>query len=405
MARRINSAHHGSRRAFLTGAAATGTVLAAGLRAPAVLAATRAPLKIGILNEFTGINAVPTDSNLKGMSLYFDRIGWKIAGRKIKLFKEDDQFNPQIGLQKIRELVESDHVDVICGSQASNVTIALLNYARQSKTFIMPWAGTDIITREGLPYLFRPSLSSWQLSTPMAGWYIDHVGKNTVLAAADFAAGHDVMSNFKSAFLPKGGKVLKEVYPPLGTTDYSAYITDIESLDPPGVYGFFTGTDAVRFVQQYAQLGLKKKIRLTGFSSLIDGTTMPAQGDAALGVITSQTYIDTLDNPANKAFVAAYRGRYKTYPDIYSEYGFVTAKILDIALTATGGDASNKDRLAEAMSKVSFEAPRGPFRFDPKTHNPIQNVYITDCVKIDGRITQKAITTIHNVRDPGMKQA
>ena len=45
------------------------------------------------------------------------------------------------------------------------------------------------------------------------------------------------------------------------------------------------------------------------------------------------------------------------------------------------GDTSNKDKLAEAMTKVKFNAPRGPFRMDPVTHNPIQDIYICQVIE------------------------
>ena len=47
----------------------------------------------------------------------------------------------------------------------------------------------------------------------------------------------------------------------------------------------------------------------------------------------------------------------------------------------TDGDASDKDKLAEAMAKVKFNAPRGPFRIDPATHNPIQDIYICQVIE------------------------
>jgi branched-chain amino acid transport system substrate-binding protein len=381
---------------------AAGAALAFAAKAPSVRAQS-APVRIGIVNTFTGINALPADTNINGMTLYFDSIGWTAAGRKIELVKEDDQFNPQIGLQKVRKLVESDHVDLVCGPQASNVAMAVLNYCKESKTLMLVWAGTDALTWDRVPFLFRPGLTSWQLSMPMADWVASNVSKDAVLAAADFAAGHDVMRTFKEGFVRKGGKILKEFYPPLGTGDYSPYLTDILSIAPPVVYAFFTGTDAVRFVQQFVQLGLSAKTRLTGFAPLTDGSTLPAQGDAALGVVTPQIYVDSLDTPENKAFVAAYRARYNAYPDTYSAYGYDTARIIETALKDTNGATSDKERLRAAIAKVSFASPRGPFRFDPETHNPIQNVYITEIAKLGGRHAQKVIATIEQVRDPNVK--
>ena len=79
------------------------------------------------------------------------------------------------------------------------------------------------------------------------------------------------------------------------------------------------------------------------------------------------------------------------------------AKALGEALKMTAGDASDKDKLAEAMSKVEFSAPRGPFRMDPATHNPIQNVYIAQVIASGDGISTKLIHTAQNVQDPGKK--
>jgi branched-chain amino acid transport system substrate-binding protein len=114
-----------SRRKFMAGSA--GAALASSVGAPAILAQTRAPLRLGNLNSFTGAIAYAAENNLNGMNLYFDSIGGTIAGRKIEIIKEDDQFNPQVGLQKAKKLIESDKVDMIVGVQASNVALAVLN--------------------------------------------------------------------------------------------------------------------------------------------------------------------------------------------------------------------------------------------------------------------------------------
>jgi branched-chain amino acid transport system substrate-binding protein len=95
-----------SRRNFMVGTA--GAALASNLAAPGILAQTRAPIRLGNLNSFTGAIAYAAENNFNGMSLYFDSIGWTIGGRKIEIIKEDDQFNPQVGLQKAKKLVESD---------------------------------------------------------------------------------------------------------------------------------------------------------------------------------------------------------------------------------------------------------------------------------------------------------
>jgi branched-chain amino acid transport system substrate-binding protein len=239
----------------------------------------------------------------------------------------------------------------------------------------------------------------------MGGWMPGHVAKDIVLAATDYVGGHDVLRSFRTAFTAGGGRIIKEIYTPMGTADYSVYLTDIRSISPPAVYSFFPGTDAVRFVQQFHEQGLQSKTRLSGFAGLVDPTTFAAQGKAALGVLTSTHYTDTLDNAENRQFVADYRAKFKSYPDSYSDYGFVAARAIAETLKATGGDATDKDRLAEAMVKVSFNAPRGPFRFDPVTHNPVQNIYVCEARDAGDRYVNAVLDTARNVQDPGVKPA
>ena len=66
--------------------------------------------------------------------------------------------------------------------------------------------------------------------------------------------------------------MLKEIWPPLGTTDFSPYLTDIKSINPPVTYDFMPGADAMRFIQQYSEFGMKEKMPLTGFT-MIDSQT------------------------------------------------------------------------------------------------------------------------------------
>ena len=392
-----------SRRKFISGMSGTaGAVVASNLSAPAARAQADKPIRIGVLNSFTGAIGYAAENNYNGMTLYFDSIGWSVGGRKIELIKEDDQFNPQVGLQKAKKLIESDNVDMIVGVQASNVALAVLNYAKQQKAFyIVTGAGADAITWNRDPYLFRTSISAWQLSSPIAEWTYDNLGKEIVLAGADYAGGHDVIAEFKGAYLKKGGKVLKEIFPPLGTNDFSPYLTDIKALNPPVTYDFLPGTDGMRFIRQYGEFGLMKTMPLTSFTA-IDSLTYSTLGKAAVGVISSVTYTDTIDNPESKKFVADYRAKFKAAPDLFSDYGFVGGRVIGEALKLTNGD-TDKDKLAAAMVKVKFDAPRGPFRFDPVTHNPIQDIYICKVIERDGKITTETLYTAKQVQDPGKK--
>jgi branched-chain amino acid transport system substrate-binding protein len=391
------------RRRFLAGATALGAASLVG-RAPAVLAQSKAPLKIGMLNSFSKVFAALGNANLNGMTLYFEQIGNTIAGRRIELIREDDEINPQVGLQKLKKLVESDNCDLITGIQASNVAMAAVEYLRQSKAFYLcNGAGVGDLSYTGIPYLFRCSISTQPIHATMGEWFYDNVAKEAVTSASDFAGGRATVGEFKAGFLKKGGKITKEIYPPLGNNDFSPYLADIRSIGPAATFNFYAGTDAVRFVKQYDEYGLKAKTKLTGSGFMVESDTLPAQGRSALGTLSSLHYADTLDNPENKKFVADYRAKFNEYPSVYSEYGYIAARIFHLALQQVDGNTQDKDKLRAAMRELKFNAPRGPFRFNPVTQSPIQNVYIREVAEVDGRVTNRVIHTIRDVVEPPTK--
>src|SRR3546814_7943722 len=88
---------------------------------------------------------------------------------------------------------------------------------------------------------------------------------------------------------------------------------------------------------------------------MLESDTLPAQGDSALGALSSLHYTDTLGNPANKKFVADYLAKYKKYPSVYSEYGYVAAQILHDAIEAVGGDTHEKDAMRKDMLALRRE--------------------------------------------------
>jgi branched-chain amino acid transport system substrate-binding protein len=237
----------------------------------------------------------------------------------------------------------------------------------------------------------------------MGGWVAKNVSKDVFLTAPNYQAGKDMMNAFKETFVPAGGKVVAEDYPKLGETDYAPYLTKIRQSGAKAVFAFFSGSDAVNFVKQYAQYGLKDSIKLTGAGFLTEPDVLPAQGAAALGVLTGHFYTPLLDNQTNHAFVKAFREKYfGKMPDGFACQGYDTAEVIVRALKAVNGNTQDKEKLVAALEKVEFDSPRGRFRFDPKTHNVIQPfIYIREVREVYGGLNNVVVDKVANVADPG----
>jgi branched-chain amino acid transport system substrate-binding protein len=390
-----------NRRTFLTGAAA-GVALGPWVRKSH---AQGGPIKIGVVLPYTGVYAVLGESITQGMELVFGRENWTVAGRKIEMIKEDDEMQPPVGIRKTTKLIDSDKVDILTGPVHSGILMGMRDKVHTSKTIlIVSNAGADAISRERCSkWIFRASFSNWQPNQPMGGWVAKNVSKEVFITAPNYAAGKDQLNAFKETFVPAGGKLLGEDYPKLGETDYAPYLTKIRQSGAKACYAFFSGSDAVNFVKQYDQFGLKQSVKLCGAGFLTEPDVLPAQGSSALGVITGHFYTPLLDNPVNQRFVKEFREKFANkMPDGFACQGYDTAETIVRALKAVNGHTQDKEKLVAVIEKTEFDSPRGPFRFDPKTHNVIQPfIYVREVKEVSGGLNNVVIDKIANVTDPG----
>jgi branched-chain amino acid transport system substrate-binding protein len=265
------------------------------------------------------------------------------------------------------------------------------------KFLIIPTAAANTLTRDRChPTTFRVSHSNWQMTHPMGDWLYKQGKRRIVTMGMDYAAGREMVGGFVEGFTAAGGQIIDQKWPGLTQLDYQAYFADVLSKNPDGVFTFFAGANAVEFVKQYAQSGLKDKVPLYGAAYLTDSTLIPAQGNAANGVITGSHWSPSLDNPANIAFMADFKKATGMEADLNSMHGHDTVVVMSMALEKTKGEVNDQAPLTAALRGVEFASPRGPFRFSC-ANNPVQNIYALD-VK-DQKLTT-AGTAGTNVTDP-----
>jgi branched-chain amino acid transport system substrate-binding protein len=367
-------------------------VLAALAAAPAL--AQQKPIKIGFISTFSGPTAVIGNDMRNSFELALDHLGRKMAGHPVEVIYEDDAQKPEVGKQKTDKLIQSDRVDFVVGYIWSNVLLASLKSAVDSKTFLITAnAGPHQIAGELCsPYIFS---TSWQNDqTPQAmGVYMNQKGvKSVFLIGPNYAAGKDMLAGVASTF--KGKIVGQELTKWPGQLDFSAELSKARAAKPDAIFVFYPGAAGIQFLTQYAQAGLKGQIPLyTAFT--IDETTLPRQKDLALGVPGVQEWVNDLPNPQNKKFVADYRKKYKgARPSFYGAQSYDAANLINSAVVAVKGDTSKKEDMRKAMEKANFKSVRGNFKYG-SNHIPIQNFYLQNVVKAsDGSFVLKTAATI-----------
>lgn len=359
--------------------------------------AERGSIRIGILNPYTGPLAKIGENSTNGFKLYLDEIGNRVAGRRIELILEDDEAKPAVGLTKVRKLVERDRVHMLAGIISSAVAYAVRDYVHNNKVplIIMGSAGANDLTAERKsPYIFRTSFTNRQFNAPF-GWYAyKKLGfRRVILMASDFVTGKEQAVAFREPFEALGGKVVREVSPPLGTTDFAPYLTRVRPDEADAVWAMFFGSDAIRFVTQYSEYGLKGRVQLLGSAGLAEVTLLPSMGENAIGMLTPTWYTSTLDNPENRAMSRLYQDKYREEASEVVSSAYVASMATVKALGSVGGRAEDTPRLLEALRKVQFNSPQGPFRFD-QNQNVVFSLYATRVERVSGKLVRRVIEKI-----------
>ena len=351
-------------------------------------------IKIGFVSTFSGPTAVIGNDMRNSFELALDHLGRKMGGKPVEVIYEDDGQKPDIGKQKTEKLIQSDKVDFIVGYIWSNVLLASMKSAVDSKTFLITSnAGPHQIAGEQCsPFIFS---TSWQNDqTPQAmGVYMNQKGvKSVFLIGPNYAAGKDMLAGLKSTF--KGEVVGEEytVWP--SQLDFSAELTKAKNSKAESIFVFYPGAAGVQFLNQYAQAGIKAQIPLyTAFT--VDELSLPLQKDNAIGIPGAQEWVNDLPNAENKRFVEDYHKKYPGLrPTYYGAQAYDAAQLINSAVVAVKGDMTKKDAMKAEMEKANFKSLRGPFKYG-NNHIPIQNFYLQDVVKgADGQLSLKTVATI-----------
>jgi branched-chain amino acid transport system substrate-binding protein len=385
-----------TRRKALQSVVGAGIGASLGPLARPALAANK-PIRIGLLTVLTGPLAEGGIQIRAGTELFLKQRNHTLAGRKVELIIQDTGGNPAGAKTKAQELVERDHVDMIFGPYAAFELLAINSYLIQHKMPTLSLAAADDLTsRTPNPYLVRASATSSQAMYPLADYAARELKVKTVdTIADDFAFGYEEVGGFQQVFDDDGGTIRKKLWSPLHTPDYTPYIAQIGAVD--GVVIGLAGSNPVKFLQQYASLGMAGKHKLLGGETAADDALLKSFGDEAVGFISACPYSASYAGAQNKDFVAAYTKQTGAVPGLNAATFYLNGMVTEAALHATGGKTDDRAALVKAMRATSFtDSIRGPFHFD-RFGNVVGNVFMRRIDKSGSGLVNTIIKVYPNV--------
>jgi len=365
----------------------------------AVLTATAAhaqnPVKIGLITTLSGPGGYLGAEIRDGFELAVSMGGGTLGGVPVQVIVEDDGFKPGQGKQIADNFLKNEKIKLFTGIVFSNISLATVpDILDAGAIYVSPNAAPSNFAGKDCNKNYY--VVSWQNDSlhESAGQNATNLGyKKAFILAPNYQAGKDALAGFKRYFK---GEIVGEVYTRLNQTDYAPEMAQIRAAHPDVVFQFHPGGLGIAFMRQYQQAGLLGNIPMVVAAPSMDTTILKAVGDAAIGINISSQWNTDFDNPANKAFMAAWRKKFGTdrLPTFYASQGYDTALAIGAALKGVHGDLSSTDAFRTAMLKADFHSVRGAFKFGNNQH-PIQDWYALRVEKgADGKPFIKTIGKI-----------
>jgi branched-chain amino acid transport system substrate-binding protein len=367
--------------------------LAASLSAAVYPAAAqdKGPIKIGILGPYTGVFAVYGLKTIEQpVRLYLQEHGNKIAGRPVEVVVADDQGKPNVEIEKARDLIENQKVNVIIGVVNSAAALAVRDYLDKQKvlTLVTVAGARDITQSRKSDAIFRFSFANGQ-TEPAGAVLAKLVGiKSMAAIGADYVAPHELLEALIDNFRKVGGTVPMTLWSPLGTADFSSYLAQLKQVtgEVDAVSPMLFGADPVRFFNQYREFGMTKALYV--FGDVTEQTAFLDQvGETASGSKTYWYYSPYLENAENTAFRTAFFKTYNRLPGAFSFDSWAAMQYFDAAATKLNGNVSDFEGMKNAFETIKINSPAGPIHFSD--HQIVHNVYLNEIKKgPDGIVAQ-----------------
>jgi len=324
-------------------------------------------IKIGEISEAKLWNLMAVNQR-RGFQLALEEINEKggVLGRPLELVSRDGgDGSPAEVLRDVEELVDRQGIRLLTGTCPDNIGLAVSNYAKKRGIFYLkPCNGTDRhIWQEGHDLAFRFDVSNYMYGKVFADLASKMPAKRWAIVAPDYEFGHAVVDNFKTSLkqLRPDVEFVATQWHPLQKIDAGAVSVALKQAKPDAIFLAHWGAPAVQLIREG-----KKRALFEGrpVVSVLLGQPegLDALGkEAPVGWITQGYPYDQIDAPAHKAFLAAYRAKYKADPGWFSFIGYECMMSLAKAIEKAGSD--DPHQVAAAMKGLTFDSTVGPLTY------------------------------------------
>jgi branched-chain amino acid transport system substrate-binding protein len=357
-------------------------ILALCVAPAAAQAQSREPVKLGLIDIYSGGFAFIADSIRTGFQIAVDEANAAggLNGRQFQLVTADMGGSVEKAVTEGRRMILEEKIKFVTVGIHSGAAVAVGNLGKEHKVLINGgFATTKRLTGEsGHDYVARANLSTVEIGRVMAEYLksLSSIKRVSVISpdyeygqhfAADFIAGLKVVRPDIT--------IVRQEWPKLGATDFAPHVTALQSQPVDLVVAGMFGADMVNFLRSAKDFGLfseKTRFMAHGLDLAKMGALKDSLPPNTIGTVWYPFY--AINTPKSKAFAAEVEKRMKTYPTGSSPVGYVAGKMLVEAIRKAGTD--DVDAVRKALGTVEFEGPTGPTKVRACDNMALYNFYV-----------------------------
>ena len=338
-------------------------------------AAAADTVKVGVLQSLTGTMAISEVTVKNATLLAIDQINAAggVMGKQIEPVVEDGASDPSMFAQKAQKLIQEDQVVTVFGGWTSASRKAMLPVFERFKGLL--WYPVQFEGNECSPDIMYSGAQPNQQILPALTWAEEKGYKSIFLLGSDYVFPRTANLILKKHIAHDGKTMAGEEYVPLGGSDFSAVINKIKVAKPDIIFSTLNGDSNVSFFKQMAAAGLPSaKLPVMSFS--IAEQEAKAIGPSLLeGSYAAWNYFQSLPDPVNKKFVAAYQAKYPGSPvDDPMAHGYLDVYAWAAAVKKAGTFDPLKVRKA-AQTLAYFDVGLGQTKF-AGNQSLVQTAYV-----------------------------
>jgi urea transport system substrate-binding protein len=326
-------------------------------------------VKIGFLNSLSGTMAISEQTVHDSLELAAQEINADggVLGKELEVVSEDGQSEPTVFAEKAGKLITSDCVAAVFGGWTSASRKAMLPvFESQDSLLFYP------VQYEGLessPNIFYTGATTNQQIVPALDYLVEQGTKSLFLVGSDYVFPRTANKIINAYAEAHDIEIVGEEYAPLGHTDFSTIVNKVKSADADAVFNTLNGDSNVAFFKEYNNVGMSADDMPVVSVSIAEEEVGGIGIENVEGQLTAWNYYQTVDSPANTAFVEAFKAEYgEDRPTSDPMEAAYTSLYLWKAMVEKAESFAVEDVTA-AADGVTFDAPEGEVVVNGDNHH------------------------------------